>query len=66
MNTEAKTTDGRVASHVDLVEHCEKTAQFYCEKPGLVQAATTIDIYHCLADLAQEVKDLRRALEKAT
>lgn len=52
----------RVPAHGDLVDHCENAAQFYLDKPGLFQPATGIDIYHCLADLAQEVKVLREAL----
>lgn len=58
MSESNPSTDGRV----DLIEHGEKAAQFYMERPGLVQPGTTIDIYQCIADLARQVKELREAV----
>lgn len=54
-----RTTDGRV----DLVEHCEKAAQFYIERGGLFGPGTAVDLYQCIADLARQVKELERRVQ---
>jgi hypothetical protein len=64
-DADSRTTDPvRVAAtHVDLVKHGDTAAQFYLDKPGLFGPPTAVDIYHCIADLAAQVKELRAALE---
>lgn len=57
----SQTTDQR--SHVDLVKHGEDAAQFYIDKPGLFQPATAVDLYHCIADLARDIRELRSRLD---
>lgn len=62
MNDHNKANDRVAAAHVDLVRHGDSAAQFYIDKPGLFGPLTAVDIYHCIADLASEVKELRDAL----
>jgi hypothetical protein len=52
-------------THVDLVKHGDSAAEFYMDKPGLFGPRSAVDLYHCIADLAREIKELRAALEKS-
>lgn len=46
--------------HLELLAHdCEKCAQQYTEKPGLVQPATIVDLYQAIARLARILKASR-------
>jgi hypothetical protein len=38
-----------------LAAACNAAAEFYCDKPGLISAATVVDIYRILAVLAESV-----------
>jgi hypothetical protein len=49
--------------HVDLVEHCEKAAQFYIERPGLHGPGAAVDLYQCVADLARRVEELEQRVQ---
>lgn len=39
-----------------LLQDCERAADFYAEKPGYVQPATTIDLYRTIAKLARLIR----------
>ena len=41
-----------------LAIDAEKAARFYEEKPGLIQPATTVDIYRAISRLAVAVEQL--------
>lgn len=56
--------NAETSSHVDLVKHGEDAAQFYIDKPGLFGPGAAVDLYHCIADLAREMKALRERLER--
>lgn len=43
-----------------LSEHCERSAKFYAEAPGLFGVRAGIDLYHVCAALAYRIEKLER------
>lgn len=42
----------------NVASDCDKAAEFYEEKPGMISAFTTVDLYRTIARLARIIESL--------